>query len=346
MKSTVSVLIARKSIMNNLDSILKIYHEEIPSFLKPFLLSEELMRIDEVGMHCGMEYTSFPFYKDFEKYSRFEHSLGVALIVYHFTKDKKMTLAGLFHDIATPSFAHVIDFLKGDHDKQEATEEKTSLLINEDKVIQDELAKLHLKTKDVDDYHLYPIADNDSPRLSADRLEYTLHNLINYHFATLEEVKELYDDLIVSKNEDGIDELVFQHQELAKKFALLTLKNSHIYVTDEDRYGMEYLACMLKSQMEKGILVEDDLYTTEKEVIAKLSLNPNSKEKWNRFCQLSKIKKEEKPSSCFSYKISSKKRFINPLVLNQGRISILDKEVEEAIRSFLEESFDYYITKE
>ena len=129
MKSMVSVPIVRKRNMSNLDQVLKIYHHKIPSFLVPFFKSEELNRIDEVGMHCGMEYTSFPFYKDFDKYSRFEHSLGVALIVYHFTHDEKMTLAGLFHDIATPSFAHVIDFLKGDHDKQEATEERTSLLI-------------------------------------------------------------------------------------------------------------------------------------------------------------------------------------------------------------------------
>ena len=343
MKSMVSVPIVRKRNMSNLDQVLKIYHHKIPSFLVPFFKSEELNRIDEVGMHCGMEYTSFPFYKDFDKYSRFEHSLGVALIVYHFTHDEKMTLAGLFHDIATPSFAHVIDFLKGDHDKQEATEERTSLLIKRDDVIQEELAKLHLKTSDVDDYHLYPIADNDSPRLSADRLEYTLHNLYNYKFASLEEIQELYDDLKVTLNEEGVEELAFQHQNIAKKFTLLTLKNSHIYVTDEDRYGMEYLARMLKRQIEKGILTEDDLYTTEKEVIIKLLSNKESKEDWLDFRSLSKIKKEETPSSNTSYKISSKKRFINPLIIDKGRISKLDKEVDNAIRSFLEESFDYYI---
>lgn len=331
--------------MNELSSVLKIYHKEIPSFLLPFLKSKELERIDQVGMHCGMEYTSFPFYKDFKKYSRYEHSLGVALIVYHFTKNKKMTLSGLFHDIATPSFAHVIDFLKGDHDKQEATEEKTSLFIQRDQVIQDELVKLSLTTKDVDNYHLYPIADNDSPRLSADRLEYTLHNFYNYHFASLEEIKELYDDLTITFNEEGVEELAFKHIQLAKKFSLLTLKNSHVYVTDEDRYGMEYLARMLKKEISKGVIKEEDLYTTEKEVINKLLANSESKSSWFDFTSLDKITREDKPSSALSFKISSKKRFIDPLVLNQGRLSLLDEEVHKEISSFLEESFDYFILR-
>lgn len=38
------------------------------------------------------------------------------------------------------------------------------------------LDKSGLTLDDVDDYHRYPIADNDSPRLSADHSEYTLGN--------------------------------------------------------------------------------------------------------------------------------------------------------------------------
>ena len=46
-------------------------------------------------------------------------------------------------------------------------------------------------TEDVADYHRYPIADNDSPRLAADRLEYTLGNLFNYGFCSPEQLREL-----------------------------------------------------------------------------------------------------------------------------------------------------------
>ncbi len=57
---------------------------------------------------------------DFREYiSRYDHSLTVCLIVYKLTKDKKATLAGLFHDIATPCFSHVIDYMNQDYENQE-----------------------------------------------------------------------------------------------------------------------------------------------------------------------------------------------------------------------------------
>ena len=87
----------------------RIYHEEIPDFLLDYLRLPILERLKQVGMNCGCEYTSFPQFKILKPYSRYDHSLGVALIVWHFTRDKAQTVAGLLHDIATPVFAHVVD---------------------------------------------------------------------------------------------------------------------------------------------------------------------------------------------------------------------------------------------
>ena len=36
------------------------------------------------------------------------------------------------------------------------------------------LKRDNIRIDEVSDYHIYPIADNDTPRLSADRFEYTL----------------------------------------------------------------------------------------------------------------------------------------------------------------------------
>lgn len=328
------------------DNLLKIYEPSFPSFLLPFLSAPSLKRIQGTGMHCGMEYTSFPFYKDLAPYSRYIHSLGVALIVYHFTQDKKQSLAGLFHDIATPAFAHVIDFLKGDYAKQEATEEKTAYFIEKDPVIQKDLLDLGLKTEDVFDYHRYPIADNDSPRLSADRLEYTLANFLHFRFASLSTVKSFYEDLSLTKNEEGKEEICFQSQKKAHDFALLTLKNSIAYVRDEDRYGMEYLARLLEKAIQRGVLQENDLYTTEEEVIQKLNSDPLSASDFASFRSLSKIRKEKTPSSPFSYQINSKKRYINPFVKGRGRIQDIDEEVNQKIEEFLSLSFEGYLVKD
>lgn len=322
--------------------LFSLYSKDIPSFLEGFLPAPSLERIKHVGMHCGMEYTSFPFYKDFEPYSRFVHSLGVALIVYHFRKNQKESLSGLFHDIATPAFAHVVDFVKGDYLTQEATEERTTCIIEEDPVIQKELMKLGLSTKDVDNYHLYPIADNDSPRLSADRLEYTLSNFLNYSHASREEVEAMYRDLSVTVNEDGVEELAFSSKELARKFALATIQNSKVYVTPEDRYGMEALARGIRRAFSLSVLSENDLYSTEEVVIKKFLGNQETKNNWEWFTNLTEVK-EHKTEKEHTIKVYSKRRYIDPLVIGRGRIKDLDPEVEAAIDAFRKESFDSYL---
>ena len=136
-----------------------------------------------VGMNCGCEYTAFPRFRGLPPYSRFRHSVGVCLIVWCFTGDMVQALAGLFHDIATPCFAHTVDFLRGDYMAQESTEDRTEGIIRASAVITRLLDKYGVAPGAVTDYHMYSIADNDSPRLSADRLEYTLGNLEGYGFA-------------------------------------------------------------------------------------------------------------------------------------------------------------------
>ena len=127
----------------------------------------------------------------------------MGLIVWHFTGDPAQAAAGLLHDVATPPFAHVVDFLRGDHLTQEATESGTREIIESSPDLQAVLKQYGLSTDQVADYHVYPIADNDSPRLSADRLEYTLGNALNYGLLTRDEIAALYSDLTVAANEEA-----------------------------------------------------------------------------------------------------------------------------------------------
>ncbi|MFQ7170738.1 MAG: hypothetical protein ACLRQF_00675 [Thomasclavelia ramosa] len=75
-------------------------------------------RLKDIGMNCGMEYTQFQTFKNSFGVSRYDHSIGFFLITYHFTHDKHATVAALLHDIATPVFAHVIDFLNNDYENK------------------------------------------------------------------------------------------------------------------------------------------------------------------------------------------------------------------------------------
>ena len=103
-----------------------------------------------------------------------------------------------------------MDFLNGDHLTQESTESRTAEMIENSPEIQAILAGLHLTTADVYDYHLYPIADNASPQLSADRLEYTFGNFIQYGACGTDEIQKFYRALSAGTNEHGQPEIIFR----------------------------------------------------------------------------------------------------------------------------------------
>ncbi|WP_200858475.1 hypothetical protein, partial [Klebsiella pneumoniae] len=85
--------------------------------------------------------------------------------------------------------------------------------------------------------HMYPIADNDSPLLSADRLEYTLGNAFYYGFKSMEEIRDMYEDLVVSINEFGQSEISFSTLDKAIEFTCVSIENSKVYSSNVDRFA-------------------------------------------------------------------------------------------------------------
>ena len=311
-------------------------------YLQEFIQVRPFLRLRDVGMSCGLEYTSFPFFKDLIRYSRFDHSLGVALILSRFTDDKRVIVSGLYHDIATPCFAHVIDFLNHDYEKQESTEQKTSLIIHESKDIQALLKKYHLKEEEISDYHRYPLADNDTPRLSADRLEYHLGNALQYGFLALGDIASILNDLVVTRNEEGIAEIAFSSFDLARKFTDSSLSNCLVYTSKDDRYAMESLALILKGFLKEGIIEEEDLYLGESELISKIQKDEVSWKKFCRFQSLSDVKSSSEGRKGY-FQIRAKKRYVNPLVLDKGRILDLDSDLRKKADFILNQDFLEYL---
>lgn len=313
--------------------------ENIPDFLFEYSNTPEMQRIGKIGCACGCDYTDLFHMKFF--YSNLEHSFGTALIVWNFTHDKKQTLAGLFHDIATPVFKHAIDFMNGDHEKQESTEELTTQMIQESKEITVLLKRDGIKIEEVDDYHQYPIADNDTPKLSADRLEYTFMNGIYFkEIWNLEEIKKIYQNIEVQINEENVPELGFKDLEIAEIFIQKASILWPLWISNEDKLTMQFIADVIKKMSQHQLLSKKDLYTlSEAEVIERIcnTKEDNIGECFKRFEKAITIGESDEPvEDKYCISVKGKRRYIVPLVKTDTGVQRIDKLSEDSNKKIQE----------
>ena len=330
----------------NLNGIIKEYFHvlsnEIPDFLYDYIDTAEMQRIGKIGCGCGTDYTKIFNNKFF--YSNLDHSIGVALIVWNFTKDKKQTLAGLFHDISTPVFKHCIDFMNGDYEKQESTEELTTHIIKNSKEIMKLLKRDNIKVSEVDNYHIYPIADNDTPRLSADRLEYTFTGgLYSKEVWNVEQIRRIYSDIEVQINEENIPELGFKNKSIAEEFISSASQLWPLWISNKDKLLMQFYADTVKRMSEEKYLTKEDLYTlSEKEVINKIENCPDKKISncFKLFENATNVYESDEPiPDKYCVSVKGKRRYIIPLVKTEENAY---KRINE-ISDFAKGKIDNYL---
>lgn len=338
---------------DNLDekyrSYFKVLSNEFPSWLEEYIETAPMQKIGKISMDCGKDYTCL--FKKHPWHSNLEHSVGVALIIWNFTKDKKQTLAGLFHDIATPCFKHCIDYMNGDSEHQESTEERTKDIISGSEEIMYLLKRDGISVNEVCDYKLYPIADNDTPKLSADRFEYNFScGYFIYSFWDLDNLKRCYEDVVILKNEDSIPELGFKNLDIATKYIETISKLWPYWIDEKTRVSMQFFADICKAMDEEGYLTVDDLYTlTEEEVINKIKSceNENIRLSFEKFQKTDKcyISNSYVPNK-YCINVKSKRRYINPLVVKNKtilRAYDLSKNVKEKIDNYLKLPVEGYV---
>ena len=332
--------------VDRVDPLIKKYFHllspEYPEWLNDYINTKELLSQKYISVTCGTIYSDL-FETDFF-FSSLDHSIAVALIVWNFTHDKKQTIAGLLHDIATPAFKHCVDFLNGDYMMQETTEDLTTSIIENSKEIMSLLKRDNIKLEEVCDYHIYPIADNDTPKLSADRLEYSLSNaLLTYNLLDYENVEEIYNDIEVQTNEERISELGFKTKKIARNFVKITTRLSIIYREDRTRYSMQFIADILKKLNEDNKISKSDLYRLKESDIISIIESSKYNEIFSIWKNAKKVKiSRERPYNVYYVNHGSKIRYIDPLI-NGKRISNECKMAKNMIDKNLSYDMSNYV---
>ena len=339
----------------DIEEYYKILCPEFPNFLKKYIELPIMQRLSGIGLLCGTDWTSL--YKNRFFYSRLDHSVGVALIIWNFTKDKTQTIAGLLHDVSTTVFSHVSDFRKGDALTQTSTEEPTTKMILSDSALCKLLESDGIEPKNVVDYHIYPIADNEIPSLSADRLEYMYPSGLALDGSwTFEEIAKTYNDLIILKNEENKEELGFKTIEMAELYCKKFCMIGHILQLNENKLSLQLLSQIMSKAVELDVLQEEDFMTlSESKIIEKIESFISKKTlsleeqkfatMYNTFRKMTKVehtnqKLPEDEYFCVSLKV--KQRYINPLVKvgtnaqQAKRLSEVSDFANKLIKDFLE----------
>lgn len=286
---------------------------EPPYFLNKYLELDIIKRLKGISLLCGMDYASKSAYSFREYISRYDHSLDVALITWNLTHDKNATLAGLFHDVSTPIFSHVVDYMNGDFVNQESTEELTEYIMRNDKKLNSLLEQDGILIDDIVDFKKYSVVDLDRPKMCADRLDNII--LVSYNWTkglSKRNVKKIMDSIYLEVNEDGEHEIAFNNGDIAAYVKMLNDQINIFTHSKKDKYMMLLAANILKTCIDLNLITYDDLFKlTEIEFIKIIEKSENVEVRamWDIFENVKRFPEIEFPEV--------KNKNLSPLVKNK-----------------------------
>ncbi|MFZ0543860.1 MAG: HD domain-containing protein [Candidatus Promineifilaceae bacterium] len=255
--------------------------------------------------------------------TRREHSIGAMLLVRRLGASVQEQLAALLHDVSHTAFSHVIDYVFHGHNSQSYHDEmKASYLSGTDAPAV--LAEYGFDWSDFLDEGRYPLLEQPSPALCADRLDYFLRDGPGLGLMDVEQIQWALSHLIVHNGRIGVDDT-----------AVATWLGDTYMAADQASWAnfkevglYELTAQAIRIALEKEFLVEDDIWGTDEPAWTKLQAAPEPK--------IQELISLIRPETQFvwdeeapDFRISTKLRTIDPDVLIDGTfhpLSTLDPE--------------------
>ena len=243
--------------------------------------------------------------------SRFEHSLGVFILLRNFGASLESQIAGLIHDVSHGVFSHCIDYALDEGSEREHSYQD---IIFEKFVRNSEIPNI-LKNYgfDVDyilDEHNFPLLEKSLPDLCADRIDYALRTAIVFKEITQKIVDYFIQNLVVKR-----DLWIFKNFKSAQKFAQLFLKLNVLYFAGFPSALMfRTVGDLLKHALQKDYLSKKDFWTSDKDVLEKIKKYLDRDEKLKLLFERmnNKIEFKNDPKD-YDVHVFCKSRIVDPL---------------------------------
>lgn len=250
--------------------------------------------------------------------TRFEHSIGVMLLIRLLGGSLEEQIAGLLHDISHTAFSHVIDFVF-DNKGEDYHELIFDEVVNNSE-IPNILKKYEYDFKDIlGDEEKWTILERKAPKLCADRVDYTLRDMYRYEFTSKNEINQFLKNICVVNGE-----IVVNNTESARWFLNLYYTEVIDFFMDPlNGYSYDRLSKAMKIAISEKELSIKDILKTDNEVINILKQSKN-KEVINLIKSLNSNVKVKINEDKYDIFIKGKTRLINPGVNVKGTVYPLE----------------------
>ncbi|PEE34229.1 HD domain-containing protein [Bacillus cereus] len=265
--------------------------------------------------------------------TRFDHSVGVMLLVKKLGGSVKEQIASLLHDVSHTAFSHVIDYVF--HNEDESYHEEIFSSVVKNSEIPAILAKYGYNYEDIllDDSK-WTLLERSAPELCADRVDYTLRDMYTYGYISLEEVHSFLEDVIKVKGK-----MVLQNIEIAEWFTETYYKEViDFFMEPMNIYGNDMLAKTLKVALHKRIIHADDFLLEDEELISKLQ-QCNDPEVEALLSKVHRNVKVKEDRNDYDLHQKNKVRLIDPPLLREGKI-VQSSVVSENIRQMSDIAYE------
>lgn len=258
--------------------------------------------------------------------TRYEHSIGVMILIKLLGGSIEEQAAGLLHDISHTAFSHVIDQVFLNNNETFHEEHKTWFKKFSD--VPKVLDKYKIDTERIFNETNWSILEQPQPDLCADRIDYTLRDLYNMGLISKNET------ISFIKNLELIDgKIIVKNSEFAYWFTKqYYYEVVNLFMSPIEIYANNHLALSIRKALNKGVLKLEDMLLKDDNQIIQILKNSNDEEIINIFQELNFEIKVISDSDSYDYQGFSKSRITDPLIINCNGNIVRCSEVEPMVK--------------
>ena len=191
--------------------------------------------------------------------TRYDHSIGVYLLLKKFKASKNEQMAGLLHDVSHTAFSHVSTYaMLGKFDGVEFHD------MVHDKIIKESglemlLLKLGYKAENRLHNHTHTLLENNLPDICADRIDYTSRDGLHLQILSKEQADTILKGITIKNNE-----FIFKDRDSAFVYSFtFYILNLMFYGSPSEAHFNNDFGNLVKYAVKIGVLNEKDWFTDD-----------------------------------------------------------------------------------